>query len=463
MPSTQLTNQKFLIVMVKDGGEDSFNTLISRNPDHVATVLAARPTIAFTQPELDSTYAASKLAGTSFSLHPALQPLVAAWNAGDMAITHRVGPMATNLASLSIDELRAAASPFYTGSVMYPFGLAAHDKQAFGTVSMITRDFTDSTGTPRVRGENGFLGRLATRFTGFTGPSRLPMTIVSGHPRAHSTLLGTHMTSRPISIPHVGRRFNRNFRNARQQPFALARLDAIMAETKSEPRMEFFRQSNLIARDSVAFLQPVVEQASGNYAVDADFPGNPIHGWTATMWTFARTIERHLRQPALHNRTIFVGSRGEYDTHGKEGKLTGFLPTLHVEWANAVMSFRSAMIRLGVWNDVVVMDHSEFSRPLRENGAAGTDHGYARDAFAFGGAIRGRGRNASTGLFGQYPARLSVNQTGSNDLQNGTLAPGISLEQYWETVLRWFGADAQDIAVALPRRNEYGGAVNLLV
>jgi len=463
MPTSTFSNQKFLIVMIKDGGEDSYHTLLSRNPAHVAAALAARPTLGFTQAELDGTFASSKLAGTSFSLHPALASLTAAWSAGDMAITHRVGPMATNLADMTIADLRAAASPFYTGQVAYPFGVGAHDKQAFGTVSMITRDFTDSSGRARVRGESGFLGRLASQFSGFTGASRLPMTIVCGHPRAHSSLLGTHATSKPIDMPNSGRRFNRNFRNARIQPNALARLDRIMAEKRSEPRMEFFRQANLVANESVAFLQPVVEQPSGSYAVDADFPTGPRQGWPGTLWTFARTIERHLRQPALHTRTVFVGTRADYDTHSRQGKVTGSLPTLHSEWAIGVMSFRAAMIRLGVWNDVVMLDHSEFSRTLGENGSTGTDHAYARDAFAFGGAIRGRGKNGSTGLFGTYPTSISNNASGSHDLKYGSLTPGLSLEQYWEDVLRWFGADAQDIAVAMPRRNEYGPAVNLAV
>lgn len=462
MPARSFSNQKFLVVMVKDGGEDSYHTLLSRNPAHVAAVLAERPTLGFTQQELDSTFASSKLAGTSFSLHPALQPLTAAWIAGDMAVTHRVGTMFTNIADTPIAELRAARSAFYTGPIVYPAGVGAHDKQAFGSVSMITRDFVDANGAPRRYAESGFLGRLATAFSGYTGQSALPMTIVSGHARAHSTLLGTHDQTKPIDIPHTGRRYNRNFRSVTTQNQALVRLDAIMAEAKGETRMEAFRQANLTMNASVGFFQPLIEESLGRYAVDADFPDSTINGWIGTMRTFARTIERHLRQPALQNRTVFVGSRGDYDTHSQQGKLSGLLPILHVEYAAALMGFRAAMIRLGVWNDVLVVDQSDFSRSLRENGSNGTDHAYARDAFAFGGAVRGRGKNGSTGLFGNYPAVLSASQTGSYDLTGGSLAPGISLEQYWEGILRWFGANDADIQVALPRRPVFGPTVNLV-
>jgi uncharacterized protein (DUF1501 family) len=165
---------------------------------------------------------------------------------------------------------------------------------------------------------------------------------------------------------------------------------------------------------------------------------------------------------------MLIGSRAGYDTHTAQGKTAGRLATLHADWAASVVCFRDAMIRLGVWDNTLMIDHSEFGRTLRENGSFGTDHAYARDAFAFGGAVRGRGKDGSSGLFGQYPTVLSTSGTGTFDLVGGqagggALAPGISLEQYWDEPLRWFGADAADIADALPRRASFGESVNLIV
>jgi uncharacterized protein (DUF1501 family) len=156
-----------------------------------------------------------------------------------------------------------------------------------------------------------------------------------------------------------------------------------------------------------------------------------------------------------------------YDTHTSQGKTAGRIAMLHADWAASVASFRSAMIRLGVWNNTLVIDSSEFSRSLRENASAGVDHAYARDTFAFGGAVLGRGKQGSSGLFGTYPSVLSASGTGSHDLTGGlaaagALAPGISLEQYWDAPLRWFGADASDIAAVLPRRSAFGPSVGLI-
>jgi uncharacterized protein (DUF1501 family) len=467
MPISAFSDKRYLVVMLKDGGEDNYGTLISRDAQHVSAALAARPSLAFTQAELDGTYAAARLSGTRFSLHPALQPLVPLWNAGEMTISHRVGTMFSDLASIPIADIRAATNAFYTGRILFPSGIGAHDKQAFSSVSMIARDFVDVLGRPRVVAESGFLGRLAERFDGFAGPSSIPMTILSGQIVPASTLMAADGLTRGLSVPLVGGVFRRNWTGSATQEAALRRLDAIMAEQRSEPRVEAFRKANLVANAGVGFLQPVVEGGPGAYSVDQSFPGAPISGWRGTMRTFARVIEADLRRPTLRKRVVLIGSRSGYDTHTSQGKAAGKLAELHADWAAGVVCFRDAMIRLGVWSSTLMLDHSEFGRSLRENGSLGTDHAYARDAFAFGGAVRGKGRDGSTGLFGQYPTVLSVSGSGTFDLVGGqagggALAPGVSLEQYWDEPLRWFGADDADIADLLPRRASFGGSVNLI-
>lgn len=467
MPVSTFSDKKYLVVMAKDGGEDNYGTLISRQPDHVATTLAARPTLSFTQAELDGTYAATRLAGTDFSLHPGLQALIPIWNSGEMAITNRVGTMFSNLAGVPIEEIRQATNAFYTGSLLLPVGLGAHDRQAFSSVSMITRDYLDNSGRARVVSESGFLGRLAERFDSFSGSGSLPISILCGQVSSSGTLLVGDNLTRGLEVPIAGVSFRRNWSGSPTQEAALRRLDAIMSETRTEARVEVFRKANLVANAGVAFLQPVIEGGVGTYSVDQSFPGQLVGGWRGVLRTYARVIEADLRRPTLRNRVILVASMNGYDTHSAQGKLTGRLPTLHADWATAVACFRDAMIRLGVWSSTLMLDHSEFGRLLRENGSAGTDHAYARDAFAFGGAVRGAGRSGSTGLFGQYPARLSTSGNGTFDLvggqaSGGALAPGISLEQYWDSPLRWFGADSNDVADALPRRTVFGPPVNVV-
>lgn len=467
MPAFDTREKKFLVVMIKDGGEDSYATLISRRPEHIAAVQAVRPHLAFSRAELDTIHAASQLAGSAFSLHPSLQALRTLWEAGDMAITHRVGPMFTNIADMPIAQLRAAAAVSYRGDIRFPHGIGAHDKQAYGTSSMIVREFDSPTGAHFDFPGQGFLGRLATRFADANADAHLPMSIFCGTSLA-GRFIATDGLRQPLTIPFVGGSFRRDRAGGAIQVQALRRLDTILGQAHAETRTEAFRQACLSTNRAVGFLQPVIEAAPGSYAVDHDFLDNPVDGWQGILRTFARIVEADGRHSALHARTVFVGGLSGYDTHMAQGKANGRLAALHGDWAVAVKGFRAAMLRLGLWNNTLMLDHSEFSRSLQQNGSLGTDHAYARDGFAFGGKVRGRGKDGSSGLFGEYPTVLSASGAGSHDLTGGeaaggSLVPGVSLEQYWDEPLRWFGADAAASAAVLPRRAAFGAAVNLLL
>jgi hypothetical protein len=370
--------------------------------------------------------------------------------------------MFTNIANTPIDELRQASGGSYAGPVLFPSHLRAHDNQTFGSCSMITRDYEDATGQARTIDSSGFLGRLSGRFAPYIGGSAVPMAISAGQRGLGSDFLTMSGTTKALSIPHVGSRFDRNWARHPVQERALARLDSMMIDPRGETRMDGFRRANLTMNAAVSFFQPLLAAPFGTFAVDADFGTIRPHGWQATMHTFARTIEADLRMPSLHRRTIFVGVRGGYDTHSNQGKLDGNLPRLHSDWAASVMAFRAAMYRLGVWNNVLMTDHSEFSRTFFTGGSEGTEHGYARDVFLLGGSVRGRGRMGSRGVFGSYPTALSVNGTGRKDMPGGALVPGLSLEQYWERIIRWFGADDADVMAAMPRRPFFGPPVDLI-
>lgn len=77
---------------------------------------------------------------------------------------------------------------------------------------------------------------------------------------------------------------------------------------------------------------------------------------------------------------------GGFDTHANQ------LPTharLLRELAQGLASFRSAMVKAGLWDRVLVMTYSEFGRRAAENGSGGTDHGTAAPHFVMGGRVQG--------------------------------------------------------------------------
>lgn len=483
MPAGNFADTKILVIMLKDGGEDSLHRFIPRNATMLTDIAAFRPTLGFTNGEV-SGYTGGHI-DADWCLHPELNPLKAVWDAGDMAITHRVGNMFTDLASKTIAQVRAATKAGYTGDIVFPKNLGAHDFQQISAVSMITQDFVDQFGAARTIGEGGFIGRLLDAFRAFspalgTGgqPSTLPLAYAAGQLGTARNLISRSGLNRALDLPLVGGRFNRAWSASVQQTSALSRLDAIMAQSQTETRRKAFRDIADIMRLSVAFFQPVIETAydgtpPATYDVDQYFVDGVQGGWRGIMHTFARAIEDRAGGLGLPNRMVFIGNISGYDTHFSQGKLTGALPTLFTDEAKSVVQFRNAMINMpggSLWNNTLIVDWSEFSRTLLENGSAGTDHAYARTCSAYGGAVIG-------GHFGTPITSYDVTQydnagtptsgDGSHDINGGQLgagsiSPGISSEQYWSRILEWFGADSNDLTAALPRRASFGSPVALI-
>ena len=482
---------KVIVILSKDGGEDSHARFLPRSaarleeigyPGKVGTP-NFRPTLGFSPSEVAANTAGHLNA--DWSLHPSLNSLKAIYDAGDMAVVHRVGPMVTNLVPFTIQQVRAATYGDTSNGIVLPVGIGGHDWQQINAGSMIARDFVDQFGNPRTMSESGFVGRLMQAFQPFVhsfgtpsaAPPSLPTVYLGGHGGPFAGIVHRSGLFRGLEIPQHGR-FNRNLFESPQQTAALARLDAIMNLPQSEIRQDVYRSVTNTMKSAVTYLQPVVEASNTSFPLtDAAF--NPQHwgGWRAALRLVSRSIEQRLGAPlasptgfGLPRRVIYVVNMGDYDTHSAQGKTSGSLPELFSDEATAILHFRNAMISMGMWDNVVLADVSEFSRTLLENGADGTDHAWARTATVIGGQVVG-------GMYGTPPTNYGftlyngdgsiISGTGSHDVNGGeagggTLVPGISSEQYWGRILEWFGANATDLTIALPRRGSFGSPVSFI-
>jgi len=489
MPAAALTGKKYIVVMIKDGGEDTRSAYLHRNATLADQIHTLRPNVGFDSTEIGA------MTGTltaDWMLHPQLNPLKDIYDEGEMALIHRTGPMFSNLAAYTLQQVREASWRSYTGPIQFPVGLVDHSDQQLTSVSMITRDFVDQFGVPRRKQESGFIGRMTTRFTPFVSdqvtpfasPPTLPMVYHLGSVGMAVNLIGRNgLVSSAKLPPAVTGRYNRALENVNgSQTLAITGgyLDAIMAVPQADPRREFWRAKCESMRTSVAFIQPPIEAtvASGSYAVDSSFTaavtgvGSDPKGYPFGMRTVARLIEHNedAAAPGLPTRTVFVLNYGSYDTHSAQGQATGQLADKFKADADACVAFRNAMLALdptkALWNNIVVIDHSEFGRTLVENGAAGTDHAWDRVTRVFGGAVNGGmyGTPATDYTLTTYNT-AGVVSSGSSDAEingneagKGTHFPLISNEQLWRDLLRWFGADDSDLTFILPRHAEFGAS-----
>ena len=142
----------------------------------------------------------------------------------------------------------------------------------------------------------------------------------------------------------------------------------------------------------------------------------PNGKFSAQLTDTLRVIGANAALPVMHVQ------HGSFDTHqGQKWRH----PKLLKELGDGLAKFRQNLIKIGRWNDVLVLTYSEFGRRVSENGAKGTDHGTASVHFAMGGKIR-------PGLYGRYPSL--------NKLEDGDLIHTMDYRALYERVCTsWLG------------------------
>ena len=162
---------------------------------------------------------------------------------------------------------------------------------------------------------------------------------------------------------------------------------------------------------------------------------------SSQMKSIAETIQ--IRQFLNVSRQMFYVSTGGYDTHSNQANTIG---GLHAQLAAAISSFRTAMIELGEWDNVVVFTASDFGRTTIDNGN-GTDHGWGGHQFVAGGSVQGKR------LYGEVP--FADVGSASYTKSRGRLIPTTSVEQYAATMGSWFGLDSSELRTALPNLQNF--------
>ncbi len=123
--------------------------------------------------------------------------------------------------------------------------------------------------------------------------------------------------------------------------------------------------------------------------------------------------------------------------------------------------FDTTLGAIGARNNVTSFTASDFGRTVTRNGD-GTDHDWGSHHFVMGGAVRGGD------LYGRLPT-LAVKNTNNNNfdgspdqLSNGALLPGTSVDQLGATLGAWFGLNAGQLADIFPNLANFDAGVHNL-
>jgi len=199
--------------------------------------------------------------------------------------------------------------------------------------------------------------------------------------------------------------------------------------------------------------------SSLHQAIDQTNELNSILSSLATTATFPSTfmgkklevIARLIkaREAMGVERDFFYVEMGGFDNHER---IERFLGPLFSELNNALSAFVSEMKSQNLWNNVVIVETSDFGRTLTPNSGDGTDHAWSGNNFVLGGAVRG-GR-----ILGEYPPDLTDNSP--VNVGRGRLIPKYPYETIFGPVAQWMGVSgASDLSVVLPNRDNFPSSV----
>jgi uncharacterized protein (DUF1501 family) len=134
---------------------------------------------------------------------------------------------------------------------------------------------------------------------------------------------------------------------------------------------------------------------------------------------------------------------GGFDTHDSQNRAHA---DLYARLAQGLRYFADTLAAMGLQNQVTTFTASDFGRSFTSNGD-GTDHGWGAHHLVMGGAVKGGD------LYGNFPVLAARSVSGYFDASpdqvgNGSLIPGTSVDQLGATLAKWFGiADSDALAI----------------
>jgi uncharacterized protein (DUF1501 family) len=331
---------------------------------------------------------------------------------------------------------------YLNNSVPKPYQLFSHSDQVaqYQTSVSNSQIFT------------GWGGRVADNLTPGQNPVGLiPMiTSISG-----AQLFTAGQTTLPMAISNANTGLNNVLNPA-----------GYNATAPSVARRNAFNQLRTIDLDSnfVAAASHVTDLAIGANAqlqtfeeVTTAFPTSAIG---LQLKQVARLIKK--RTDLNVNRQIFYCQLGSFDTHNGEIVAQGNLLS---QFSQAARAFYDEMVLLGLNNDVTTFTLSDFGRtfnPTGTGGVVGTDHAWGNHMFVIGGSVAGgnfHGGLRPDGSGNIYPTLV---KGGPDDADGGAAPrgrwiPTTSVEQYSNTIAKWFGLpqDAATLETVFPNLNNF--------
>jgi uncharacterized protein (DUF1501 family) len=376
----QGASRRNLVVLYLSGGNDALSTLV---PYTDQFYYSRRPTIAVTAANVLQVGRDSNQ--TPLGLHPRLTGLKQIFDAGHLAIVQRTG-------------YQNSSRSHFTGTDIW------------------------STANPQNSTGSGWLGRYLDSLPSPVDPLAGWCT-VREVPRS---LIGQKVSVPAIQSPATYAFQSPNGGTA-EPLFARQAMTRIASHLPSDqPHLSFV---NGTTQAALATLDRVASVA--NYTgTGVTYGGDGLsQAFRAVAGAIARSI----------GTKVFWVTTGGYDTHANQtpnavnagyGNLMNTINT-------AIFTFYNDLKNMGVLNDTLIIQFSEFGRRAFENGSGGTDHGAAGLMMAIGGNVRGNLYGTAANL---QPGNPTL-ENNSGDVTHETDFRSV----YAQVIDNWLGANSVSI------------------
>jgi len=364
-----------LVVLYLSGGNDALNTVV---PYQDPFYFSRRPNIFV--PAGQVLQIGTDGAGRALGLHPRLTGLRSIFNDGRLAVVMRTG---------------------------YPNSSRSHFE---GT------DIWESA-NPSVPSSMGWLGRYL---------ETVPRDALSGWSATRE--LPRALMSKTVSVPAIAdaRTYALNSPNPTNPAEG---LNERAAATRIASHVPVNRAQLAFVNNEAMGAMDTLDRVASVSAYTGTVAYNNNNALAVALRTVAGSIVR-----GTGTRVYWV-TTGGFDTHATQGNQGGGgYANLMTTVNDAVFAFYNDLRNQGLLNETMLIEFSEFSRRITENGSQGTDHGAAGIMFALGGAVRG-------GIFGTAPSLDPSSPTLENN--GGDVTFQTDFRAVYARVLEnWLGANS---------------------
>lgn len=411
--SSTATDYKALVCVFLYGGNDHWNTVVPYDTASHAEYQRIRTTIALQRDALAATslpLGNGLPAGRQVALAPDLAPLKIMFNQGTLGVLLNIGTL-----------VQPTTKAQYTAAnVPLPPKLFSHNDQQSVWQSSNPEGAT-----------SGWGGRIGDLF--MSGNGRTTFTCVNASGNA------VFMSGREAVQYQVSTAGAVAMRGLTAPLFGSSACSDALRQLVTAPHAHLMRSEYSRVTNRAIDAQVALSAALASVpALNTTFP--PVGALSQQLQIVARMIAA--RDKLSVHRQVFFVSLGGFDMHD-------FLITAHPglmqQLGGALSAFQSALMELGVWQQVTTFTASDFGRTLTSNGD-GSDHGWGSHHFIMGGAVQG-GR-----FYGQLP-QVAVN--GPDDVGQGRLLPTTSVDQLAATLAGWMGVSSGDLPLVVPNIGNY--------